>query len=58
MPTNHCKDCQHGDHFISRKDEIERYGLDVMGCQRLNYEGYTTLTGTCEAWRGKQEDIT
>ncbi|MGL5735273.1 MAG: hypothetical protein ACRCYS_10450 [Beijerinckiaceae bacterium] len=46
-----CKLCAHGDNFIPRKDEVERFGLDVMGCNRLNYEGYTTYHSTCEAFQ-------
>lgn len=46
----HCENCQHGDHFNARTDEIERYGPAVMGCKRRNYEGYTNHKSTCEAF--------
>jgi len=45
-----CENCQYGDHFNARTDEIDRYGPDVMGCKRPNYEGYTKHESTCEAF--------
>jgi hypothetical protein len=48
---SHCKTCTYGKHFEPRKDEVERFGADVMGCNRPTYEGYTTRESTCEAFR-------
>lgn len=46
----HCAYCTHGRHFTARNDEIERYGSEVMGCKRPNWEGYTQQKSTCEAF--------
>lgn len=48
--SNICENCQYGDHFNARTDEIKRYGPDVMGCKRPNWEGYTKHGSTCEAF--------
>ena len=55
--TDHriCENCLYGDHFNARSDEIERYGIEVMGCKRPNYEGYTTHRASCEAFCIVQE---
>ena len=44
-----CATCGSGRLFTPRPDEIERYGVDVMGCNRRGFEGYTEKAGTCEA---------
>jgi hypothetical protein len=45
-----CENCTFGDHFSARSDEMERYGADVMGCKRPNWDGYTRRASTCEAF--------
>jgi hypothetical protein len=50
-----CMDCFHGRVFKPRADEIERYGVDVMGCQRSGWEGYTGKYSTCEAFYPKPQ---
>jgi len=45
-----CEHCSQGHRFDARTDEIERYGPDVMGCTRRNFEGYTKHGSTCEAF--------
>jgi hypothetical protein len=54
-----CDKCTHGKRFKPRQDEVERYGPDVMGCNRLNWEGYTQPKSTCEAFFAyKQQEPT
>lgn len=48
--TGTCATCKMRDEFSPRQDEVDRFGADVMGCSRLNYEGYTWPTATCEAY--------
>lgn len=50
--TDKCADCARGNHFEPRPDEVERFGEDVMGCNRPGWEGYTTRESTCEAFSG------
>lgn len=50
-----CQFCIHGHKFNPRADEIERFGPDVMGCNRPHYEGYTAKTANCEAFYPKLE---
>ena len=46
-----CDNCAWGRLFKPRPDEVARYGENVMGCTRLNWEGYTQRDDKCEAFR-------
>jgi hypothetical protein len=53
MADKTCSLCAHGKRFRPRKDEIVRYGENVMECGKLNYEGYTQPFSTCNFWAAK-----